>query len=138
MSLIHYAIIGTAACASAIGGAFVNFAMQSQPTVAETDTAKPTIAKETTPQISVPIYSGSKKLGYCIVRAASILGGEGSGGGHGGGDTQSAVPRITNALFVEFAKPGDAEVNGAEVCTDRIGAEVFGYQIVEAEFFEED
>ena len=81
------------------------------------------------PAVSVPVYQGGGRVGYCAVRASATL-----PNGYSDDEFQLAMSAIADAMIRALsvsASPQEAEAQ----CTAQKGAAVAEHAIVEAEFF---
>lgn len=134
MNIIRYSIAGAAACLAAVAGVMAQVVLSAPASTAETHDGKPLteLGKGVKlPPIPVPIYSASRKIGYCVMRVEFD-------GSHT--DTQErriALPRVTNDLYVEFATELlGANADGPAECASRVGKRTDKYVIFEATFYE--
>jgi hypothetical protein len=132
MSLIHYSIVGVTASVAAVAGVFLQVTL-SQPDTGKKDThgEEETVEKGVKlPQIAVPIYSQTEKVGYCV------MGVEYRAGEVDQEDAELVVPRVTNDLYIEFGSALPASADPVKDCTNRVGKHTDTFVIYEAEFYE--
>ena len=132
MSLIHYSVVGVTASVAAVAGVFLQLSL-SQP---GSDKADGHDAPEHTekgvklPQIAVPIYSTTEKVGYCVMSVEYLTGDVDQE------DSALIVPRVTNDLYIEFGAALPADMDPIEDCAGRAGKRTDTFIINEAEFYE--
>lgn len=131
MSLFHYSMAGVTAAVAAVAGVYLQVAI-SQPDTGKNDAQETETVKKgiKLPQISVPIYSHSEKVGYCV------MGVEYGGGGVDPEDAEILVPRVTNDLYIEFGSALPANADPIDDCASRVGKRTDKFVIYEAEFYE--
>lgn len=130
MSPVHYSLIGVTACLAAIGGAFGNMSMRSgmPEHTGVLEAISPMQMK--TPQLPIPIYSKSGRVGYCVIRASF------EDSQPTPEERQVALPRITNKLFADFAARETENIDGPTFCAARVGEKFDTFTIIDAEFYE--
>lgn len=81
------------------------------------------------PAVSVPIYQGGARIGYCVVEASAEL-----PNGYSDEHFQLAVSAIADAMIrVLSVSAGESEAEA--LCSNQQGGEVAGHKIVETEYF---
>lgn len=132
MSLIHYSVVGATASIAAVAGVFLQVTL-SQPDSGGKDThdAVEKVKKGVKlPQIAVPIYSQTEKVGYCVMSVEY---------GNGEIDPEDAdlvVPRVTNDLYIEFGSALPLNADPVDDCAGRAGKRTDNFVIYGAEFYE--
>jgi len=132
MSLIHYSIVGITASVAAVAGVFLQVSI-SQPDLGEKGTHEEAEKAEKgvkLPQIAVPIYSQTEKVGYCVMGVEYLTGDVDQE------DSEIIVPRVTNDLYIEFGAALPADADPIEDCASRAGKRTDTFVINEAEFYE--
>lgn len=131
MSVIHYSIIGATASIAAVAGVFLQVTL-SQPDTGKKDNHDVEETKQgiKLPQIAVPIYSETEKVGYCVMSVEYVSGDVDQE------DANIMVPRVTNDLYIEFGAALPANADPIEDCASRAGKRTETFVINEAEFYE--
>ncbi|QKV19615.1 hypothetical protein [Oricola thermophila] len=131
MNITHYSIAGITASVAAVAGVFLQVLVSRPDTEVPVKVEEP--APETgvkLPQIAVPIYSQSEKVGYCV------MGIEYGGGDVRQEDSELVVPRVTNDLYIEFGAALPEGVDPRRHCADRAGLRTDMFIIEKARFYE--
>jgi len=129
-TLIQYSVAGVLACAAAVGGVFAQV-MISQPGGGATEETASHGEGVKFPPIAVPIYSQTKKIGYCVMRV------EYDGERGNSDEWQMAVAQVSNDLYLEFTTVLDKNADGPSVCAGHIGKRTEKFLIYKAEFYEQ-
>lgn len=132
MSLIHYSIVGITASVAAVAGVFLQVSLSQPETGGEDaqDGVEKTEKGVKLPQIAVPIYSQTEKVGYCVMGVEYLIGDVDQE------DSEIMVPRVTNDLYIEFGAALPADADPIEDCASRAGKRTDTFVINEAEFYE--
>ncbi|MAS05054.1 MAG: hypothetical protein CL534_10270 [Ahrensia sp.] len=118
------------ACAAAVGGVFAQV-MISQPGGGAAEETASHGEGVKFPPIAVPIYSQTKKIGYCVMRV------EYDGERGNSDEWQMAVAQVSNDLYLEFTTVLDKNADGPSVCAGHIGKRTEKFLIYKAEFYEQ-
>lgn len=132
-TLIQYSVAGVVACSAAVGGVFAQV-MMSQPAGSATGAhgeASSHGEGVKFPPIAVPIYSQTKKIGYCVMRV------EYDGERGNSDEWKVAVAQVSNDLYLEFTTVLDKNADGPTVCAGHIGKRTEKFLIYKAEFYEQ-
>ena len=131
-TLVQYSVAGVIACGAALAGVFAQV-MLSQPAGGATGAPKESTHGEGVkfPPMAVPIYSQTKKIGYCVMRV------EYDGARGNTDEWRMAVSQVTNDLYLEFTTVLEKNADGPSVCASRVGKSTEKFVIYKAEFYEQ-
>lgn len=131
-TLIQYSAAGVIAIVAAVGGVFGQV-MMSQPAGSATAHGDTPSHGEGVkfPPIAVPIYSQTKKIGYCVMRV------EYDGARGNSDEWQMAVAQVSNDLYLEFTTVLDKNADGPTICAGHVGKRTEKFMIYKAEFYEQ-
>lgn len=132
MSVIHYSIAGVTASVAAMAGVFLQVTLSQpdtggEPAHGETEQAKTGVKL---PQIAVPVYSQTAKVGYCVMSVEYVTGEVGQE------NVKLVVPRVTNDLYIEFGGALPPGADPVKDCASHAGKRTDSFVIKKSEFYE--